>query len=226
MDLTPKRGVDQVSNSVLTREVQGQGCEFRGLVLQGAYAPDLQRCGHCANLLVGEALQKPVLIDECDSAAGIKASHRVGVRALWEVLRGKGDSCCGVGQAPETEARSMGRMHGLRNNDRDGWGGLGGCRWQRLSHAAGFYVRVHIWLRGKRRAAFGANGFNPNKVDKDLVEPLVWIVQFFFIRLKRSMKAFRLLLCSVAFNLIYPFFILPLIAAVRLVWLVPLPQCV
>lgn len=42
--------------------------------------------------------------------------------------------------------------------------------------------------------------------------------------LKRSIKALWLLLRSIAVNLIYHFFFSSLIAAVRLVWLLPLPQ--
>ena len=54
-----------------------------------------------------------MFIDECDSAAGIKTSRGVGVRALWEVLRGKRDGYSGVGPAPEVETRPKGCMHGF-----------------------------------------------------------------------------------------------------------------
>ena len=64
---------------------------------------------------------------------------------------------------------------------------------------------------------FGANNFNSNKVDKNLIKTLVRICQFFILQLKRSMKALWLLLRSVVINLIYPFFFSSLIAAVRLV---------
>ena len=70
----------------------------------GAYAPDFQRCEYCVNLLAREAFQKSVFVDECDLIAGVKISRGVGVRALWQVLRGKRDGCSGIGPAPEPEA--------------------------------------------------------------------------------------------------------------------------
>ena len=115
-------------------------------------------------------------------------------------------------------------MHSSRNNDGDRWGGLGGCKRFSFSYTARFYVHIQLCFRGERWVAFGANDFNPNKVNKDLIETLVRICQFFFLRLKYNMKALWLLLRNIIVNLIYPFFFSSLIAAVKLVWLVSLPQ--
>ena len=71
-----------------------------------AYTPDFQRYGHCLDLLAREAFQKLVSVDECDSAAGVKTSRDVGVKALWQVPRGKRDGCNCVGLALESEARA------------------------------------------------------------------------------------------------------------------------
>lgn len=71
----------------------------------GAYVSDIQWCGKCIDLLAKETFQKPVSVNKCDSAAGVKTSHRVGVKAMWQVLRGKGDGCNGVSPALEPKAR-------------------------------------------------------------------------------------------------------------------------
>lgn len=60
-----------------------------------------------------------MLYDKCDSAAGIKTSCGVKVRALWEVLRGKRNGCNGVDLAPETKTQLKECIHGFQNNDGD-----------------------------------------------------------------------------------------------------------
>lgn len=55
IDLTLIRGLDQVSNIVFAREVQGQCRKPRELVFRGAYASDFQWYRHCVYLLVKKA---------------------------------------------------------------------------------------------------------------------------------------------------------------------------
>lgn len=66
-----------------------------------AYTSDFQKCGHCVDLLAREIFQKQVLVDECDSVAGVKTSHSVGIKTLWQVLRGRRDGCSNIGSAFE-----------------------------------------------------------------------------------------------------------------------------
>ena len=84
---------------------------------RGADAPDFQWCRHYVDLLAREVFQKPVPVDECDSVAGVKKSHGVGVRDLWQAFRGKHNGCSGIDLAPEPKARPQKYMHGSRNDD-------------------------------------------------------------------------------------------------------------
>lgn len=138
------------------------------------------------------------------------------------MLRDKCDRGYSVCPASKCKAWPQRLMYGFRNNDGDRQGRLSKKRLRSFSYTASLYVIVQLGLREEKWAAFWVSCFNSNKIDKDLIETLVWIGYLFIFCFKSGVKAFWLIFYNIIINLIYPLFVSFLIATIRLVWLVQL----
>lgn len=131
------------------------------------------------------------------------------------MLRGESNEGGDVRPVSKCKFQAKKLVYSFGSDDRDGRSSQSKKDRREHSQATAFHVVVELRSGGKDCATLDARSLDINKIDSYFVKTLVEVGHVVVFFLKHVMEALGLIFYCVIINLIYPFFIGFLIAAIR-----------